>query len=153
MSDLKEFLCSIKGQGGKNLYDHLSSIFTKILLEKPKNAFDFFEDYSFDIKSNGYDYKKAQDNLKKKRDNYEEIKEFSQKSRTLLDVNIFFNLFSPLNQKINVGTEEEPQEPGPCGYVPNFMEESKWFEWAGIYFGEELTFKIFKSLTVNIYDD
>lgn len=90
MSDLKEFLSSIKGKNDNNLYDHLSSIFTKILLEKPKNAFDFFEDYSFDIKSNGYDYKKAQDNIKKKKDNYEEIKEFFLKSRTLLDVIFFF---------------------------------------------------------------
>jgi hypothetical protein len=44
--------------------------------------------------------------------------------------------------------EEQLQEPGPCGYVPNFMEEAKWFEWAGVYFGEEQSFKIFKSLTV-----
>lgn len=46
----------------------------------------------------------------------------------------------------NVGTEEEPQEPGPAGYVPNILEEARWFETVGVGFGEELTFKIFKSL-------
>ena len=31
------------------------------------------------------------------------------------------------------------------------MEESKWFEWAGISFGCEETYKIFKSLTVIVW--
>ena len=49
-------------------------------------------------------------------------------------------------QKPNLGTEEEPQEPGPCGYVPNLLEEARWFENVGVGFGEELTYKIFKSM-------
>lgn len=48
--------------------------------------------------------------------------------------------------KPNTGTEEEPAEPGPTGYVPNLLEESKWFERCGVGFGEELTYTIFKSL-------
>jgi hypothetical protein len=28
------------------------------------------------------------------------------------------------------------------------VEEMKWFEWAGVGFGEEETYKIFKSLTL-----
>ena len=88
MADLKEFLCSVKGSKDQNLYDHLSNIFTKILLENPKNAYDFFEDYSFDIKSNGFDYKKSQD-FKKSSDKYEEIAEFNTKSRALIDVFFF----------------------------------------------------------------
>lgn len=42
---------------------------------------------------------------------------------------------------------EEPQPVETVGYVPNFMEEAKWFEKAGTGFGEELTYTIFKSLT------
>lgn len=95
MVDLKEVFQKIQDNTKThNLYDHLSSIFTKILLEKPKNAYDFFEDYSFDIKSNGYDYKKAQDDLKKKRDKYEEIKDFATKSRLLLEVFLNSSLIS-----------------------------------------------------------
>ena len=87
MTDLKEFLRSVKSaKGDHNLYDHLSSIFTKILLEHPKNAYDFFEDYSFDVKSNGYDYKKSQDTFKRKKEKFEEIKDFATKSRALIDV-------------------------------------------------------------------
>jgi radial spoke head protein 4/6 len=28
------------------------------------------------------------------------------------------------------------------------MEEAKWFEWAGVGFGQEESYKIFKSLTL-----
>lgn len=35
---------------------------------------------------------------------------------------------------------------GAIGYVPNFMEEARWFEWAGVGFGPEETYRIFKSL-------
>ena len=31
-------------------------------------------------------------------------------------------------KKINAGTEEEPAEAGPIGYMPNFIDEAKWFE-------------------------
>lgn len=94
MADLKEFLRSVKSPKNQNLYDHLSNIFTKILLESPKNAYDFFEDYSFDIKSNGFDFKKSQD-LKKPNEKYEEIAEFSVKSRALIDV-FFYPFFKKL---------------------------------------------------------
>jgi len=43
--------------------------------------------------------------------------------------------FRGLLNKPNVGTEEEPQEPGPCGYLPNLMDEAKMFEKAGVGFG------------------
>jgi hypothetical protein len=41
---------------------------------------------------------------------------------------------------------EEQQEIGVIGYVPNFIDESKLFQYAGIYFGEEETYIIQKSL-------
>lgn len=45
-----------------------------------------------------------------------------------------------------MGSEEEPAEPGPTGFVPPLTQESKWFEMAGVGFGDTLTYKIFKSL-------
>lgn len=94
MTDLKEFLQSVKSpKGSQNLYEHFSNIFTKILLEHPKNAYDFFEDYSFDIKSNGYDYRQSQDQFKKKGDKFEEIKDYAVKSRALIEVFQVFESF------------------------------------------------------------
>lgn len=40
-------------------------------------------------------------------------------------------------QKVNVGTEEEPQEPKSIPYVPNIMEENKLFEKVGVGIGED----------------
>ena len=94
MTDLKDFLHSVKGSKDSNLYDHLSNIFTKILLENPKNAYDFFEDYSFDIKTNGYDYKKSQDNLMQKREKYEDLKDFIARSNKLFTVYRLLFLFN-----------------------------------------------------------
>jgi hypothetical protein len=51
-----------------------------------------------------------------------------------------------LMNKPSAGTEEEPVEVGPCGYIPNLVEQSKIFEKVGLGLGEEQTFLLFKSL-------
>ena len=35
--------------------------------------------------------------------------------------------------------------------MPNFMEEAEMLEWAGVCFGEEDTYKLSKSIKVNIF--
>jgi len=59
MAELKQKLETIrkKGEEGENLYIHLSNIFSKILLNNPANAYDVFEDYSHQIKLQGYNPK------------------------------------------------------------------------------------------------
>jgi hypothetical protein len=37
---------------GKNLYDHLTETLMKILIDRPKNAYDSFELISADVKAN-----------------------------------------------------------------------------------------------------
>jgi hypothetical protein len=41
--------------GGKNLYDHLTETLMKILIDRPKNAFDSFELISSEVKANPLD--------------------------------------------------------------------------------------------------
>lgn len=53
-------------------------------------------------------------------------------------------------KKLNAGTEEEPQEPASVGYVPDLQEEARYFEKFGLGFGEEETYRIFKSLSVQL---
>lgn len=45
---------------------------------------------------------------------------------------------------------EEPPEVGPIGFVPDLLADSKLFEWAGIGFGEQETYRIMKSIKVII---
>ena len=49
-SELRQLLK--EDSSGKNLYDHLTETLMKILIEKPKNAYDQFELISADVKSN-----------------------------------------------------------------------------------------------------
>lgn len=38
--------------GGKNLYDHLTETLMRVMIERPKNAYDSFELLSADVKAN-----------------------------------------------------------------------------------------------------
>ena len=44
--------------------------------------------------------------------------------------------------------EQAPEEAAPIGYVPDLLQDSKVFEWAGIGFGEIESYRIMKSLKV-----
>lgn len=162
MTEIRNFLTNQKdANGSHNLYDHLANVLGKMLLDNTDNAYDLFEEYSHDVKFSGHNYK-TDTNFEHKprmRETYSDVKEWADKATTNLDVNTLYNFLTSiyfvlflwsnlLYQKLNLGTEEEPQEPGQCGYVPNLLEEMKKFEWAGISFGEEDTFHLQKTLTV-----
>lgn len=100
-----------------------------------KDPLDIFEDYSHHTKLYKFDYKQKNDFVdfyNRIRETYDEQKDYAEKHKKLLD-------------KLMDG-QEEPQEVGAIGYVPNFMEEARWFEWAGVGFSQEETYRIFKSL-------
>ncbi|KRX05140.1 hypothetical protein PPERSA_06774 [Pseudocohnilembus persalinus] len=133
--DLKQILKE-KGQDDKDLYSHLANVVSKYLLDNPDNCYDILEDYSLNVKQSNYDFKnhdQTEDNSQRIRENNGELKEYVEKTNKFLE-------------KLNDGGEE-PQPVETVGYVPNFMEEAKWFEKAGVGFGEEETYRIFKSLT------
>jgi radial spoke head protein 4A len=50
ISELRQILK--QDQSGKNLYDHMTETVMKILLERPANAYDMFENISADVKMN-----------------------------------------------------------------------------------------------------
>lgn len=133
---LKQKLENIKDKSGKNLNQHLTNILTKLLLDNPKNVYDVFEDYATQIKLFKYDFKKHDDfvdNTQRLRETYDQQKQLNQLQIKKL-------------QKLNDGAEE-PQDVPSVNYVPNLLEEAKQFEWAGIGFGEEQTYRLQKSLT------
>lgn len=49
MSYLETKLEKIKNNKGKDLYNHLCNVLSKVTLDNPKNAFDVLEDYSHQI--------------------------------------------------------------------------------------------------------
>lgn len=50
MGTLKEELAKVRDSEMNKLDDHLGNVFSRLLLENPKNAFEAFEDYSHAIK-------------------------------------------------------------------------------------------------------
>eukprot|EP01016_Furgasonia_blochmanni_P049296 TRINITY_DN7467_c0_g1_i7.p1 TRINITY_DN7467_c0_g1~~TRINITY_DN7467_c0_g1_i7.p1 ORF type:complete len:482 (+),score=133.08 TRINITY_DN7467_c0_g1_i7:97-1542(+) len=123
----------------RSLNDHLTNVLGKILLDNPKNAYDILEEYSLYTKTQGYDFKNPKNltDANMMREPFSEISAYVEKLRPLID------------KFANVNPDEPPADDAgaPCGYVPNVIEESRMLEHAGIYFGEEETFKLMKSLT------
>ena len=93
MSDVKNFLLNQKQPNGEgNLYEHLTNIMGKILLDNPKNAFDAFEDYSHEVKLTKYnlnDHDKFTHHTFF-REQYSEIQAWATKARQNLNVRYFY---------------------------------------------------------------
>jgi hypothetical protein len=123
---MKAKLEAIK-EGDSNAYGHLVAVLKQMILNNDQDGYHLFEYYSQNVKHN------VQPTEPFRNQESDKLQEYAKKARALLN-------------KPNVGTEEEPQEPGPCGYLSNLMEESKIFEKAGVGFGEEMTYIIFKAL-------
>jgi hypothetical protein len=104
-ADLKNHLKKIEGRKNENLYDHLNKVFTKLLLENPRNAYDAFEDYSYNVKFHGYKYSNETDNAKRMKESYEEMKDYEAKARQMLDVS--FDLKNISNELLTY-LENEP---------------------------------------------
>lgn len=113
---MKAKLQGIK-EGEQNAYNHLVSVLKEMILNNDQDGYHLFEHYSHNVKNN------VQSNPQFRLEETALLQEYVNKAKQLLN-------------KPNVGTEEEPQEPGPCGYLPNLMEEARLFEKAGVGFGE-----------------
>lgn len=138
MADVRQILKQIKDpeHPDNNLHAHITNVTAKLMLDNPKNAFTVFEEYSQRVKETGFSLNSLHDehSANRFREPYKQINDQAQKLTTFIG-------------KIMTGTPDDPQEPGPTGYVPNTLEEMKLFEQIGIYFGEELTYILHKSLT------
>lgn len=147
MSDVKQILESICDDENKenNVKKVLELIMTKILLENPRNfeknrnvklnlnVYDMFEDLCLEMKTEGLSEK---DNGYMMKEDFGEVEGYVQKALGLIGKQIV----------VNAEGEVEQQEPQTCGYMPNLLEESRLFEWVGIYFGKDLTYLLYKSL-------
>eukprot|EP01041_Mallomonas_annulata_P007747 gene7747-15846_t len=112
---------------GKNLYEHLTETLMKILLDKPKNAYDMFELISAEVKANPLN--PEQDTAKKTPASPDEIwkqLEWAKACSALLK------------------TPDEP--PDVNVKFPDLMDESNLWEWAGISFGKTDTYRLYLSI-------
>jgi len=113
---------------GKNLYDHLTETLMKILIDRPKNAYDSFELISADVKSNP-------------------LNPDPVKGKPLpLSAN-------ELQKKIQWATKcslllknpEEPPEDSGCKF-PDLLDDANLYEWASISFGKGDLYRLYLSI-------
>ena len=111
MSEIKKLLEEIKDNNNKTLKDHLNNILSRILLENPKNAYEIFEEFSLDIKINGFDPKKPKkyEETNHIRDNLNEVAPHLEKVAKLYQVKYLYLInYYNLRKPITLGTEDDP---------------------------------------------
>eukprot|EP00607_Mallomonas_marina_P009955 CAMPEP_0182420842 /NCGR_PEP_ID=MMETSP1167-20130531/5916_1 /TAXON_ID=2988 /ORGANISM="Mallomonas Sp, Strain CCMP3275" /LENGTH=438 /DNA_ID=CAMNT_0024597339 /DNA_START=106 /DNA_END=1422 /DNA_ORIENTATION=+ len=128
MASLAELRQLLKQDGdGKNLYDHLTETLMKILLDKPKNAYDMFELISAEVKANPLNPDPPSSNhIPPSPEEIERQLKWAKACTKLLQ------------------TPDEPPEPNVK--FPDLMDESNLWEWAGISFGKSDTYRLYLSI-------
>ncbi|EPZ32600.1 Radial spokehead-like protein domain-containing protein [Rozella allomycis CSF55] len=128
-ANAKAFLQKTSNSTGLNLYDHLAACISSILEQRPENSVDTFELLSRDVKT-----KKS-------------AVEKDAKPLGIFDVVPSSDVIE--NCKKNITLLQSSLENGESGIeteMPDMLEIARLFEWAGVSFGQEETFKLILSL-------
>jgi len=132
LEEAKQFLKQDKDGNGTNLYDHLSDVLLKILVEKPADAYDTFENLSAAVKKTTIS------------------PDVSSESAT--DVNDEATSEMVAKQQMawtstSSGLLTKPDEPIDSSVTyPSLLNDASLMEWAGISFGASETYRLFLSI-------
>ena len=132
LEEAKQFLKQDKGGSGTNLYDHLSDVLLKILVEKPADAYDTFEKVSAAVKKSTISPDVATESATDVND--EATTEWVSKQQLAWTSTSGALLTKP----------DEPLEGGPS--YPSLLSDSGLMRWAGIAFGPSETYRLFLSI-------
>ncbi|KAL2792470.1 radial spoke head protein 4-like protein A isoform 2 [Daubentonia madagascariensis] len=131
IQNAKAFLLKTSSKSGLNLYDHLSSMLTKILDERPENAVDIIENISQDVKM--AHFSKKLDTLQNEKEMLPTY-EIAEKQKALF-----------LQGHLE-GVDQELEDEIAENCLPNVMESAFYFEQAGVGLGTDETYRIFLAL-------
>uniref|UniRef100_A0A7S2XZR7 Uncharacterized protein n=1 Tax=Fibrocapsa japonica TaxID=94617 RepID=A0A7S2XZR7_9STRA len=121
---------------GVSLYEHLSEVLLKILIERPSNAAESFEHISAMVKSSTIQPSKAGSIT----DDDELIQESRKISKQVRKKQLDWASSSLKLFKV-------PDEiPDAIPAFPDMMDEANMWEWAGISFGREQTYRLYLSV-------
>lgn len=126
----KSWLLTASNDTGTNLYDHLSSVLSKVLDERPENAADIIEDISKDVKRSKFVSR------------VDTVQDKVDKSTEVALAEIHQKLFSKgEGDEADQDQDEEVETP-----LPNLMDHFFYFEQAGIGLGREELVRIWLAL-------
>lgn len=136
---IKAQLKQARDQGSSiklDLYTHLTEVFNRIMLHHPYDAFDKFEEISHLVK---------QTHLKIKDPKFDYDVNSIQQEVTNPSKEAWIKKCQKLLREVydNLSKEDKALLTKDKTFIiPNVMDEARIFEWAGISFGEEETYKL-----------
>jgi len=130
-----DYLTRKTAPNGPSLTEHLSEVLLKILVEKPSNAVELFEHISAEVKSS-----RLAPKLKAVGEEDELVLKAAKQDKKVIKNQLQwaknnFQLFKVL---------EEPPE--SVTSFPDLIDESNMWEWAGLSFGREQTYRLYLSI-------
>ncbi|KAJ3387046.1 Radial spoke head protein 4 A [Entophlyctis sp. JEL0112] len=131
----RAFLLETSEKSNMNVYDHLTLTVMRVLETRPRNAVDIFESISSEVK----------------RSKFNTVDPASSAFRPAYDPAPGIKL-AKLQMKL---FDQPPQDEVPdegLGEIPDIMDLSHLWEWAGVSFGADETFKLFLSLRKLVAD-
>ena len=130
-SRLKGELELIRSASGESLYAHLQKVFEKLILHNPDRALERFEEISYMVKQ-GMDLNEF---LK-----CEDIRDYKQVANDRED---YCKKIAPHFAQPEADDDGNIPQPDPLATsVQDLMSESRIFQWAGIGFGEQETYRL-----------
>lgn len=115
---------------GKDLYEHLTEVLMKLLIDRPKNAYDSFELISAEVKANPLspdpEFAKGK-SLPLSAEQLEKQLNWTNNCAKLLKI-----------------PDEPPEDSGVK--FPDLMDESTLLEWAGVSLGKGETYRLYLSI-------
>ncbi|KAJ3370921.1 Radial spoke head protein 4 A [Allomyces arbusculus] len=131
VNQAKQYLQQHSDRTGINLYDHLTELLAQVLEKRPRNPADVFENISSQVKRDRFNLESIQSPLG--------YKKKPEPNPSLGQVNKLMTVF------MNVKRSEDGNDDA-AGQVPDILELSGLFEWAGVSFGKEETFLLALSI-------
>ncbi|CDW87426.1 UNKNOWN [Stylonychia lemnae] len=125
----------------QDLYTHLTEVFNRIMLSHPYDAYDKFEEISLLVK---------QTNLKIKNPKQDfEVNQIQHQVTNITKTEWINKCKSLLREALDLLPRDEREHISKDNnqfVIPDVIEEARLFEWAGISFGEDETYRLQKSL-------
>eukprot|EP00618_Florenciella_parvula_P013323 CAMPEP_0119493826 /NCGR_PEP_ID=MMETSP1344-20130328/17955_1 /TAXON_ID=236787 /ORGANISM="Florenciella parvula, Strain CCMP2471" /LENGTH=444 /DNA_ID=CAMNT_0007529285 /DNA_START=75 /DNA_END=1409 /DNA_ORIENTATION=+ len=128
MEEAKQFLRAEPADGGPSLYDHLSQTLLKVIIERPADANQFFEEISAAVRT------EATKTVPPPADEGAEEAVSASKAAQLKWVDTQAAMFVE-------STEEAPEVT-----FPDLYREAAMWKWAGIGFGDDENYRLYLAL-------
>lgn len=169
LDEATRFLMKEGSAGGPTLHDHLTQVLLKLIVERPVNANSQFENISLSLRqlpasvlekaaedailsqtqAVGEEAKEDADKTVKKTKTVTEVASEAVAAWCLSHKHLFPNPPIPEPEEDEAEeVEAEPEDPQLPGPVAPILDDAFLWKQAGVGFGEEQTFRLFRSLQI-----